>query len=150
MEYRPLALGAGVIRTRTLVLLLAAGLAGTTFADAPDDGALQVKRQRAAQLEREARALRTEASRVYKDEEAACYQRFLVNDCIKGAKEKRLGRIVEARRKESEQAALEREIRYAELAARRAAKARQRAEEGPPPAVITQPDRPPLEGTPLR
>ena len=111
---------------------------------------LRDKHQRADQLETEARALRVDAEKTFKAEQAACYNRFLVNDCLKAAKEARLQKIIEARRKESERATLEREIRYAELAARRDAKIRQRAEEGPPPAIVTQPAPPPLEARPLQ
>lgn len=145
MEYRPFALGAGLRPA-----LLFAALCGALPALAAADDAVAAKRQRAGQLEREAQTLRAGAAADFRAAEVACQQRWLVNDCIRDAKEKRLARIVEARRKESEQAALEREIRYAELAARRDAKLRQRAEEGPPPAVVSQPDRAPPEARPLQ
>jgi len=114
------------------------------------DDALRAKHERAKLLEREAKALRVEAAKAFKAEEVDCRARFLVNDCIKAAKERRLGRIEEARHKEAEQTTLERELRHAELDARRDAKFRQRAAEGPPATVVSLPDRAPPESRPLQ
>jgi SWI/SNF-related matrix-associated actin-dependent regulator 1 of chromatin subfamily A len=146
MEYRSVTLGARV-RGALVLAIAATALVGEASAA---DAQTAAKHQRADQLETEARVLRLDAERTFKAEQAACHSRFLVNDCIKAAKEARLQKIIEARRKESERATLEREIRYAELAARRDAKLRQRAEDGPPPAVVTQPDRAPVEAKPLQ
>ena len=146
MEYRSFALGS-CLNLRPLVVL-AAGLAVSLPALADD--VLAAKRTRADTLEREAKVLRGDAARVFKDEEMDCRQRLLVNDCIKAAKERRLEKIEAARKKETEQAAVEREIRHAEHLARREARLRRRIEEGPPPAVVIQADRPAVEATPLK
>lgn len=137
MEHRSLALGS---RLTAGAVVFASLLAGVTPAGAEDG--LALKRERADQLEREARQLRGDAARQFKEDEAECRQRILVNDCIKGAKERRLERIEAARRKEAEQAAIERELRYAEHSRRKEAKQRQRATEGPPPAAVIREDEP--------
>ena len=145
MEHRPVALGAGLAGLGVLAVFafaIPSALAG--------DAGAAAKHERAERLEREAKALRVEAAGAFKADEAECRTRFLVNDCIKAAKERRLGRIEQARRMELEQAALEREARHAELAARREEKLHQRATEGPPPAVVSVPGRPVPEGRPLQ
>jgi hypothetical protein len=146
MEHRSVALGAGVRAGLLLAFVTIAVLPPVRAEDDP----LHAKHERAARLDREAKALRAEAAKSFKTEEAECRTRFLVNDCIRAAKERRLGRIEEARRKEAEQTTLERELRLAELAARREAKIRQRAAEGPPAAVVTLPDRAPPEAKPIQ
>jgi hypothetical protein len=145
MEHRSLALGAGV---RPAVPVLMAMILALPVALADD--VLRATQARADQLEREAKSLRAEAAKAFRAEEADCRTRFLVNDCIRAAKERRLGKIEEARRKEAEQTTLERELRHAELAARREDKLRQRAVDGPPATVVTLPDRATPEARPLQ
>lgn len=146
MEHRSFALGAGLSR-----LALALPFVGLiAVAPALADDPMASKRARAKELEVNANAIRTDAAKTFKEEELDCRQGIFVNDCINAAKERRLEKIKTARSKEAEQAVVEREIRHAEHVARREAKIRRRVEEGPPPAVIIQTDRPAVEAVPLK
>lgn len=108
------------------------------------DDSLQAKRSKADQLEREAKTLRSEAEVAFKANEAECKRHLLVNDCINGAKARRLEQVELARVKEKEKALLEREIRRKEYDDRQTKRLEKHIKEGAPPAVVIQgaPERP--------
>jgi colicin import membrane protein len=72
--------------------------------------------QAEAQLQR-AEDMRKEAKQRFTDEEAACYQKILVNDCIDEAKGRYTKTIVEARRLEAPAREFKREFRREEVIA---------------------------------
>ena len=67
-----------------LFATLAAGPVGAEDAPLPSDPAAELAR--ADKLKREAASLRGMAEERFRDEEIACYQRFLVNRCIEQAR----------------------------------------------------------------
>ena len=140
MEYRSWALGSN--------LILALALASATAHAA--DRNTQGQRDKADQLEREAKTLRAGAEARFVAEEAECKRNLLVNDCIHGAKTRRLEQIELARIKEKEKAVIEREMRRSEYTDRQAKRLEKHIREGAPPAVVIQgaPDRPEIKTTP--
>ncbi|MFT3962511.1 hypothetical protein [Propionivibrio sp.] len=106
------------------VLLLAAG---PPLRAQPADAAPvpQTLEQAAAQRQR-AEAMRQDAERRYAADEAACYRKILVNDCLKEAKERYTNTIVGARRLEAPAREFERESRRGEIEAEKDRRAAER------------------------
>lgn len=109
------------------LLLLALFTAPPLLAEPP---ALTLDEARAERAR--ASEIKAEAERVFKEDEAACYQRVLVNDCLETAKKKRLKTIREARAIDKVGRDAERQherLRVEEREAARAADAPRRAAE---------------------
>lgn len=113
-----------------------AGLPAAAADVAPTNAAaIDVKRARVLELKAQAEALRQNAEAAHQKESAECRQTVLVNNCLGRAGDRRLGKIEQARGLESEVGVLERDIRYFELAERRAERARRLAERKLPTTV---------------
>ncbi|HET6720150.1 MAG TPA: hypothetical protein VFH22_10915 [Rhodocyclaceae bacterium] len=97
--------------------------------------AIDVKRARVLELKAQAKALRQNAEAAHQKESAECRRTVLVNNCLSRAGDRRLEKIEQARGLENEVGALERDIRYFELAERRAERARRLAERKLPTTV---------------
>lgn len=97
--------------------------------------AIDVKRARVLELKAQAEALRQNAEAAHQKESAECRQTVLVNNCLGRAGDRRLEKIEQARGLESEVGVLERDIRYFELAERRAERARRLTERKVPTTV---------------
>ena len=82
---------------------------------APDDAFLLDK---AASMHRQAEADEAEALRIFAEEEARCYRKFFVNDCLNAAKRKRVDQVNAARALDLEGRRLEREVKRREVEAR--------------------------------
>lgn len=111
-----------------LALALAVFAARIAFAaDAPDHAGgfeplAHGERERMleqAQAQRlRAQGLRRESEETFRLSEAACYDRFMVSDCIADAKKARLGKSLEARKLDLDADRLERAVRLRESAKR--------------------------------
>jgi hypothetical protein len=127
-----------VARTLTPCALLCL----TAGAAAAQGDAMDVRQAKEARLEafrKQTRTLRDLAASAYQADVAECQNRVLVNDCIGRAKQRRLSRVEEARKLEVEERSIERDIKRADLADRRARKARAMANR-PLPEITTHPD----------
>jgi hypothetical protein len=95
----------------------------------PTDAAPDTPRtleQASAQRER-ADQMRKAAEERFKNEEAACYQKILLNDCLADAKERRTRVIVDARKLEAPARDFERAAKRAEVEAKEAQRAAEQA-----------------------
>lgn len=108
------------------LLLTLAAVIGVATVEAAPATPLTVE-DATAQHERAA-ALRGEAERRRKEEEALCYGKILVNDCLAGAKARYLEQIVVSRQLDSAAREAEREAKRRELADEEAQRARRRAQ----------------------
>ncbi|MCL2831134.1 MAG: hypothetical protein FWD77_10460 [Betaproteobacteria bacterium] len=84
---------------------------------APDDAFLLDK---AASMRRQAEADEAAALQLFAEEEARCYRKFFVNDCLNTAKRKRVDQVNAARALDLEGRRLEREVKRREVEARQA------------------------------
>jgi len=73
---------------------------------------------RAADLRRESATRQAEADKLYEEQEAACYRKFLVNRCRDNAYRELTDSGREARRLENEGKAIERQVKKEQLSAR--------------------------------
>jgi hypothetical protein len=125
--------------TRFLLPFAFCALATLTAAAADEAAtsatAIDGKRARVLELKAQAKALRQNAEAAFQKESAECRQTVLVNNCLGRAGDRRLEKIKQARGLESEVAVQERDIRYFELAERRAERARRQAERKLPTTV---------------
>ena len=117
-----------------LFATLAAGPVGAEDAPLPSDPATELAR--AEKLKSEAAGLRGAAEERFRDEEIACYQRFLVNRCIEQARARRVADVRKAREMDNEAGRIELaeknrrfEERQADAAREAPAKAVERAEQ---------------------
>lgn len=127
------------LMTRFLLPFAFCALASLTGAAADEAAtsatAIDAKRARVQELKAQAKALRQNAEAAHQKESAECRQTVLVNNCLGRAGDRRLEKIKQARGLESEVAVQERDIRYFELAERRAERARRLAERKLPTTV---------------
>lgn len=125
--------------TRLLLSLAFCALTSLTAVAADEAAssatAIDAKRARVLELKAQAKALRHNAEAAHQKESAECRQKVLVNNCLGRAGDRRLEKIRQARALESEVAVQERDIRYFELAERRAERARRLAERKLPTTV---------------
>lgn len=129
---------------KILSFILPLAACAAAFAQAASEPPIDVRQARKERLEalrEQTRTVRSAAEADFKADLAECQNRILVNDCIAKAKQRRLKRIEEARKLEAEESVIEREIKRAELAERRARKAQSLANR-PPPEITTSPDVP--------
>jgi colicin import membrane protein len=139
IKHRCLALGLN--KALLLLPFVACAAAFAQAATQPPLDVRQVRKERLEALREQTHSVRKAAEADFKVDLAECQKRILVNDCISQAKQRRLVRVEEARKLEAEESAIEREIKRAELAERRARKA-QTLSNRPPPEITTSPEGP--------
>jgi colicin import membrane protein len=85
-----------MMRTFSMLAILLV-ISQPVLAQAPEALPAPQTREQAAAQRAQAEAARTEAQRVYTRETAACYKKFLVNDCLDDAKKKQTEAVIGAR-----------------------------------------------------
>ena len=117
------------IRPLSLLFLLS-GLSLNVLAAEPSPAVPQpTTLEEAAAQRQKADRMRKSADDLFAEEQAACYKKFLVNDCLEDAKKKRTQSMIDARNLEAPARDFEREAHRAEVegkAAQRAADMPQR------------------------
>jgi len=112
----------GKLLALSAITLLTLSSVPLSHAQTADTAQRATEDARKAELEAQAKTLRSEADATYNATEPGCYEKFLVNRCIDQAKQQRLETIQRAR-------ALEAEARQIELAQRQRAAAEAQASE---------------------
>lgn len=102
-----------------MALLISSPLWAQTSATSPAPEAPQTLEQAAAQRER-ANEMRNETETRYAAEQAACYQNFLVNDCLAEAKKRYTQSLIDARNIDIPARNFQREAKRADVAAKEA------------------------------
>ncbi len=92
------------------------------WAQAPAPDVPQTLEQAAAQRARASQMV-DEADKRYADEQAACYKKFLVNDCLVGARKRHTDAVIESRNLDAPAREFEREAKRADVEAKEAKRA---------------------------
>ena len=104
-----------------LVLLSCSALAVEPAPAVPQPTTLEA----AAAQRQEADRMRKSAEDLFAAEQAACYKKFLVNDCLEDAKKRRTQSMIEARNLDAPARDFEREAHRAEVEAKEALRAKE-------------------------
>ena len=104
-----------------LVLLSCSALAVEPAPAVPQPTTLEA----AAAQRQEADRMRKSAEDLFAAEQAACYKKFLVNDCLEDAKKRRTQSMIDARNLEAPARDFEREAHRAEVEAKEALRAKE-------------------------
>ena len=115
----------GSLRIRYLpILFLCTGVSVPVFAAEPTPAVPQpTTLDEAAAQRKEAERMRAAAESRFNEEQAACYKKFLVNDCLADAKKRRTRSLIEARNLEAPARDFEREAHRAEVERKEAQRA---------------------------
>ena len=113
------------IRPLSLLFLLS-GLSLNVLAAEPSPAVPQpTTLEEAAAQRKAADQMREAAEARFAEEEAACYKKFLVNDCLVDAKKRRTQSMIEARNLEAPARDFEREAHRADVEAKEAQRAKE-------------------------
>lgn len=113
-----------LVRSLSVLALLASPALWAQTA-APEVPVPQTLEQAAAQRARASQMV-DEADKRYADEEAACYKKFLVNDCLADARKRQTDTVIESRKLDAPAREFEREAKRAEVEAKEAKRAAER------------------------